>query len=1526
MSLVRSHLFLAALLTASLILPADATAQDRLCDPGAESCRDILINYIRNESVGIDVAFWFMEDARYTNELIAKWKAGVPVRVLIDTRANDPYPLNADRVRELQDAGIPIRRASSSLYLHWKMMLFSGQNIVEFSGANYSPDAWRPGTATPFENYTDESIFFTGESSLVNSFRTKFDDMWTSTSRFANYVNVTGSLTRAYDAFPIDPELNFPPQQPYRPRAVKMYSAETQAIDVVMYRVLDAAHAEAMIAAVARGVPVRLITEPEQYRDPTRLWHSYNVDRMFMGGVQIKHRAHAGLNHQKSVVLRNQAMVIFGSSNWTESSNNQQYEHNMFTTKAHLYNWFVDQFERKWNNTGGIVENVDFVPLPPDAPKTPLPADAAVDVSETSVTLSWYGGPWAHKYDVYLGTTTNPVRIAENLALGPGESPSERQQHTVTTSLIPGTTYYWRVVARTMADKESASPLWSFTTAGTAPPPEAPATTGTLGDGDVLVYASKATRTGTWTNNPDGTAAGAAAIWQPDQGAAKITTASPTPANYFELKFTAAAGRPYRLWIRARAQGDRWANDSVIIQFSGSVNASGNPQWRIGTTSFTEMNLEDCSGCGLSGWGWQDNGWGVGVLGPLVRFGSSGEQTVRIQQREDGIMIDQIMLSPEKFLTSAPGALKNDTTIFPESDAAAPPPPPPGVTVVRQPYLQSMTSTSAAVVWTTREAGPASVTVSSTGSSPRTISASSQLFATATTGLPANYYQHIARITGLSAATTYEYDILVGGVDANPGTDSFKTAPSSASSAVRFIAFGDSGVGSTAQQQLSARIKAESFDFALHGGDLAYGVSSGTGPGTYKTLEDWFFTIYKDWLRSKPMFPSIGNHDSNSSNNDGQHYLDAFVLPENGGDGAFADHAERYYSFDYGPVHVVVLDTELAFQDTTRRSAQLAWLNADLDATSRPWKVAVFHRAPYSSGGEHGSDLTVRNAFGPVFENHDVQLVLSAHEHDYERTKAINGVTYVVTGGGGAPLYAAGTASFTAASASRFHYVRGDASECTLKLDAVGTDGSVFDTVSLSRCAPPPPPPSEDDVVLYAESAAVVAGGWRRESDAAAAGGALLRHPNAGAARVDPALASPVHYFEMTFSAQAGVPYHLWIRGRAQGNGWKNDSVYVQFSNVTAYPIGTASAAEVNLEDCSGCGLSGWGWQDNGYGAGVLGPNIVFNTSGTQTIRIQTREDGMFIDQIVLSSSTYLASSPGALKNDTTILPRAGGEPPPPDTMVPTAAIASPPDGATVSGTVDVDVTATDDVAVTKVDFFVNGTIVGTDNGAPYAFSWNTSSLVDGAYMLQAKAYDAAGHTGSSPVITVQVEHPATPPGGDIVLYAGDVATVSGTWALDAVSDAAGGTAVRNPNAGAARVETALASPVNYVEFTFNAEAGVPYHLWIRGKAQGNGWKNDSVHVQFSNVTAYPIGTTSAALVNLEDCSGCGLSGWGWQDNGYGTGVMGPNITFTTAGTQTIRIQTREDGMFIDQVVLSPDRYLTTSPGALKNDTTIVAK
>jgi phosphatidylserine/phosphatidylglycerophosphate/cardiolipin synthase-like enzyme len=459
---LRTILLGLLLALSTLALAQPVHAQDRLCDPGNEDCRAILLQLIRNETVAIDVAFWFMEDARYTAELILKHQAGVPVRVLVDLRANSSHPLNAQRLEELRAAGIPMRQRRTSHILHWKMMLFHGQNTVEFSGANYSSAAWRPNTSQPYADYVDEAIYFTSDTPIVDSFRTKFDDQWVDTANWSDYANVVLPLTRRYAISPMDPSLNFPPDENFRTRSVNLYTTESQKIDVIMFRITDRQHTDNILAAVARGVGVRLITEPQQYRDRTRLWHSWNVDRLYVGGVQVRHRAHAGLNHQKSVILYGQQTTIFGSSNWTSPSAAGQLEHNIFTTKPHIGSWFVNQFERKWNNSSGVLETSPFVPLPPDAPKTPSPANGQTNVG-TTVALTWYGGPWAHLYDVYFGTAPDPPRVASNLALGPSERATQMQSYTV--QLAPGGTYYWRIVAKTMALMESSSPLWSFTTA-----------------------------------------------------------------------------------------------------------------------------------------------------------------------------------------------------------------------------------------------------------------------------------------------------------------------------------------------------------------------------------------------------------------------------------------------------------------------------------------------------------------------------------------------------------------------------------------------------------------------------------------------------------------------------------------------------------------------------------------------------------------------------------------------------------------------------------------------------------------------------------------------------------------------------------------------------------------------------------------------------------------------------------------------------------------------------------------------------
>jgi hypothetical protein len=844
----------------ALAVPYSAAAQgfEKLCDPKNEDCRTPLLNLIRNEQQGIDVAFWFMTDARYSFEIRQRFNAGVPVRVLVDEQSNRSHPQNATILQELKNAGIPMRRRNSGGILHWKMMLFHGQDMVQFSAANYEGPEFKYQVLG--SDYIDEAIYFSNDGALVDSFRTKFDDLWTNISRYVNYANISGALTRRYPTYPVVSWMNFPPGQNYATRAVGRYVRETDQIDVIMYRITDARHTNALIdAKVNRGVPVRLITEPLQYRDPTKIWHSYNVDRMYMAGVEIKQRKHAGYMHQKSVILRGLGEVIFGSSNWTEASANQQDEHNVFYSpsvgKPWFYQWFVDQFEDKWNDTSGFVP---FVPLPPDNPVYQAPANGAAGLPLT-VTLRWDGGNWAHKYDVYFSDNEAAVRdgaesarIATDLAVGsPVTGVSES---FMVGNLAAGRTYYWRIVGKTMADQANSASTWSFTTAGGS---------GGGGSGtDIVLYAGRASvKAGTWESVSDPAAAGGVAMRQIDRGAAKVGTPSASPANYFEMSFNAQAGIPYRLWIRGKAQNDSWRNDSVWFQFTNTVDGSGTPVWRIGSASGTWAGVEDCSGCGMQGWGWQDNGYGTGVLGPPVYFATTGVQTLRVQQREDGITIDQIVLSPSTYLENAPGATKNDTTILPET------------------------------------------------------------------------------------------------------------------------------------------------------------------------------------------------------------------------------------------------------------------------------------------GGTQGD----------------------------------------------------------------------------------------------------PPPAGINEIVMHALGVTTIDGNWSKVNDGSAADGVLLRNPNAGAPKLNTALAAPASYFEKSFTADAGKPYHIWIRMKAENNQYSNDSVFVQFSSsrdaggTARWRIGTTDALAVSLENGNGAGVQGWGWNDNSYSS--IGAPIYFSASGEQTIRVQVREDGVSIDQIVLSAAQYLSSSPGAYKNDTTILP-----------------------------------------------------------------------------------------------------------------------------------------------------------------------------------------------------------------------------------------------------------------------------------------------
>jgi hypothetical protein len=185
---------------------------------------------------------------------------------------------------------------------------------------------------------------------------------------------------------------------------------------------------------------------------------------------------------------------------------------------------------------------------------------------------------------------------------------------------------------------------------------------------DIVIHASNIPSSGIkgdWSKSSVTGAAGSVALVNPNRGVAKISTPLASPSSYVDIKFQAARGVPYYIWFRMQAESNSYSNDSVYVQFSGALDASGNPVARIGSASAFSMILEQGRDSGVSGWGWTDAGYDAAA--PPVYFAAAGEQTIRLQPREDGVRIDQIVISSAAYAGRMPGLAKADTTIVSRS-------------------------------------------------------------------------------------------------------------------------------------------------------------------------------------------------------------------------------------------------------------------------------------------------------------------------------------------------------------------------------------------------------------------------------------------------------------------------------------------------------------------------------------------------------------------------------------------------------------------------------------------------------------------------------------------------------------------------------------------------------------------------------------------------------------------------------------------------------------------------------------------
>lgn len=320
-----------------LVAAATAYAQETLCDASRQNCRVPLIELIDNESASIDVGVWFIKDGRIPAALIRARSRGVPVRMIMDTRANTAYTGHAQYIADMAAAGVQMRRRTAGDICHWKLMIFEDQHVVQWSGANYSPIGFVP--IVPYRNYEDEVIHFSRQ--LAPSFKNVFDDIWTNTTQYADYANIVRPLVRKHPVVAVDPRLNFPPRDSYQDRLIPLIDREPShgLIDVDMYRLTLARPVDAIIRAAARGVRVRMYLEPKEYANTKRPGNKVHIDRLvaaaaaYPGTIEIRLRNHLGLNHQKTVWLHSQRVVVFGTSNWSDASDDNQLEANFFTDR-----------------------------------------------------------------------------------------------------------------------------------------------------------------------------------------------------------------------------------------------------------------------------------------------------------------------------------------------------------------------------------------------------------------------------------------------------------------------------------------------------------------------------------------------------------------------------------------------------------------------------------------------------------------------------------------------------------------------------------------------------------------------------------------------------------------------------------------------------------------------------------------------------------------------------------------------------------------------------------------------------------------------------------------------------------------------------------------------------------------------------------------------------------------------------------------------------------------------------------------
>lgn len=547
-------------------------------------------------------------------------------------------------------------------------------------------------------------------------------------------------------------------------------------------------------------------------------------------------------------------------------------------------------------------------------------------------------------------------------------------------------------------------------------------------------------------------------------------------------------------------------------------------------------------------------------------------------------------------------------------------------TVVRGPYLQSASSDSITVRWRTDVATDSRVQFGSSSGSLTAIASN----ATSTT-------EHIVKLTGLSPNTKYFYNVgSSSAVQAGDATYYFETSPTAGTSVpTRIWVIGDAGTGTAGQAAVYNAYRSFTgstyTDFWLMLGDNAY--NSGTD-AEYQTK---MFDMYPEMMRQSPLWATIGNHDGVSADSATQTgpYYDIHTFPKNGEAGGVASGTEAYYSFNYGNIHVIVLDSNETSRSTT--GAMMNWMKADLANVTATWLIAIWHHPPYTKGS-HNSDtetnlIEMRQNFLPVLENYGVDIVLTGHSHSYERSKFIDGhyglsstysSSFEINGGSGrvdgtgayaktgslphsGAVYSVVGASGQVSGGTLNHPAMFlslnelgsmvlDVSGQTMDIKYLNNNGAVRDYFTISKGATPPAiPAAPGGLTATAASSSAINLAWTDNSNNETGFDVERSSDNVNWAALAPVGSNIQSYGNTGLAASTRYYYRVRAKNSA-GN-----STYSNVANATTLAAGSTMVT-VDLRD----GLNGYaGTQDTYVASGVAGSNY-----GTSASVLSDGSDG----------------------------------------------------------------------------------------------------------------------------------------------------------------------------------------------------------------------------------------------------------------------------------------------------------------------------